>query len=403
MSGVRANVTRISFFVLFLYCWGITKSQTVLNDPGQNQHQQHFISKQRQLANEKLSEAIEKARSIEKYAAESPSNVWINNILNTLENHLGKIKGSQADVSQIKKEDINEFIERFAEAKDLDKGVPLNIHSPKPAPSLRVLLKNVIVTCLTVTGLLFIIVLLLYIFASLCMKSRPREPPVNNTYNIYITEDMKKKSASIKDIFSEKREDTARMRPDTPNLRYLQSPGHLRDNDSKGKLFIQNSNFNNRAFFAGDFGKGQIMPLNGLIIPSYRNLRRPREFISSSELSDSDAIQNVFLPETNCYQTCDVPDPHLQTEYMKKNDPNNAGGSQQDPNKLSLPSELNDLARKSQYNASLDSLYYAEETQSDIYPSSYTTENSELVENSQEKQLTSRGNVSSPSWPSHSD
>ncbi|XP_036609761.1 uncharacterized protein LOC118845825 [Trichosurus vulpecula] len=420
MTGVRANVTPVSFFVLLLHSWGDTKPQVLINDPGQNQ--QHLIPKQKLLSNEQIAEAIKKSRSIEKYASDSPNNLWINQILNTLENHLGKTEGSQENASQDK--ETGELIGDFPESVDLDKAhekhmtssetskanasviesilqtlkkisgnamdkktpsTTADSHRNSPTTSLLTVLKNIVITCLTVTGLLFVLVLLLYIFASLCMKSRRREPPVNNTYNIYITEEMKKNSACFKEIFSEKtREDNARLRSDTPNLQYVQSQGTgIYEPESKGKLFTQNSNYNNRSIFPGDVMEGQIMPLTGLLVPCYGNKSRTcKDFGSSSELSDSDASQTLSLPKPNSYQWYDIPGPRLNKEYTEKKDPNKVSESHKEPDTLRHSQhKLYSPDGRHQYNASHDSLNYAEETQSDTYPSSATPENSELVGN----------------------
>ncbi|XP_074048757.1 uncharacterized protein LOC141491938 isoform X3 [Macrotis lagotis] len=371
MTAVSANLTPVSFVVLFLHCWGDTKPQMITIDPGQNQ--QHLISKQRLLANEKIVEAIQKSRVQKKDTFDSPNNRWINQILNTLENHMGKTKDPQTNDSQSKK-DLSELVKDFPKSIDLDKtyGVRQNV---TPSTSLLTVLRNIIITCLIVTGLLFALVLLMYIFASLCMKSRLREPPVNNTYNIYITEEMKKNSATIKEILSERREDTDRS--ESPNLQSIQSHG-IREPENKGRLLVQNSNYNNRTIFSGDFIKGQLIPLNGLIVPSYRNQsRRSKDFISSSELSDSDYMQTIFLSKPNSKPLHGNSGLGLNKEYMEKKDPNNVCGSQQKPDNLSQSQhKLNNPDRKCQHIASPDSLNYAEETQSDIYPSSHTTENS---------------------------
>ncbi|XP_012401655.2 uncharacterized protein LOC100922301 isoform X2 [Sarcophilus harrisii] len=423
MTGVRANVTPVSFFVLLLHCWGGTEPQMLINDSGQNEKQ--FILKQSLPANEKIAEAIGKARNVEKYASDSPNNLWINQILNNLENHLGKNEGPQEDDLQDKQKDITELIKNFPESIDLDqthekqmsfsensrvnisiiesilqtlkKNSDFHRNIPTSA-SLLTVLKNIIITCLTVTGLLFALVLLLYIFASLCMKSRPREPPVNNTYNIYITEEMKKNSASLKEIFSEKpKEDPPRMRADSQNLQYTQSPEYI-ITEPESKL-IQNSNFNNRTTFSGDFMKGRIMPLNGFIVPNYGNKsRRSKDFISSSELSDSDAIQTVFLAKPNNYQLHDIPGSQMNMEYIKKKSSINVRMSQQEPDNLGRSQhDLNNPGEKYQYIASSDN---AEETQSDIYPSSNTTENSERANN---RQINRSAILQNASSPSHSD
>ncbi|XP_051847079.1 uncharacterized protein LOC127557830 [Antechinus flavipes] len=435
MTGVRANVTRVSFFVLLLHCWGGTEPQMLINDSvsdiskshtrsmatlGQNEKQ--FIFKQSLPANEKIAEAIGKARNIEKYPSDSPNNLWINQILNNLENHLGKNEGPQEDDLQDKQKDITELIKNFPESIDLDQThekqmsfsensrVNISIiesilqtlkknsdfHRNMPtSASLLTVLKNIVITCLTVTGLLFALVLLLYIVASLCMKSRPREPPINNTYNIYITEEMKKNSASLKEIFSEKpKEEPPRMRSDSQNLHYKQSPENI-ITEPESKL-IQNSNFNNRTTFSGDFMKGRIMPLNGFIVPSYENKsRRSKDFVSSSELSDSDAIQTIFLAKPNNYQLHDIPGSQVNMEYIKKKSSINVRVSQQEPDNLGHSQhDLNNPDEKYQYIASSDN---AEETQSDIYPSSNTTENSERANNPQINRSTILQNASSPS------
>ncbi|KAM9033093.1 uncharacterized protein ACOB8E_016935 isoform 2-T2 [Sarcophilus harrisii] len=369
-----------------------TRSMATL---GQNEKQ--FILKQSLPANEKIAEAIGKARNVEKYASDSPNNLWINQILNNLENHLGKNEGPQEDDLQDKQKDITELIKNFPESIDLDQTHDFHRNIPTSA-SLLTVLKNIIITCLTVTGLLFALVLLLYIFASLCMKSRPREPPVNNTYNIYITEEMKKNSASLKEIFSEKpKEDPPRMRADSQNLQYTQSPEYI-ITEPESKL-IQNSNFNNRTTFSGDFMKGRIMPLNGFIVPNYGNKsRRSKDFISSSELSDSDAIQTVFLAKPNNYQLHDIPGSQMNMEYIKKKSSINVRMSQQEPDNLGRSQhDLNNPGEKYQYIASSDN---AEETQSDIYPSSNTTENSERANN---RQINRSAILQNASSPSHSD
>ncbi|XP_072478050.1 uncharacterized protein [Notamacropus eugenii] len=468
MTGVKVNVTPFSFFVLLLRSWVDTKPYMLINNPDQNQ--QPLLSKQRLLANEKLTEAVEKSRRTEKYATDSPNNLWINQILNTLENHLGKTEGSQKHVSQDKEKDIGELIKAFPESVDLHKGnekrmalsenskvnrsviesilqtlkkysadprdekipsvhaahflqsaFPVAPHSQchpsETAPnlsdshqhpttsSLLKVLKNIVITCLTVTGLLFVLVLLMYIFTSLCMKSRSREAPVNNTYNIYITEEMKNNSACIKELFSKRiREDCSRSRSDSPNLHYVQSRGDcLRDPENKGKLYFQNSNYNNRTIFPGNFMKGRIIPLKGLIVPRYGNKSRPYKDVSSSELSDSDTIQTLPRPKANGHQSHDIPGPHLNKEYMEKKDPNKVSGSHKEPDTLSHSShKLISPEWKRPGTASPDSLIYTEETQSDTYPSSNTSENSELV-GSQGNRSTLLRNTNSPSCPSHSD
>ncbi|XP_074048756.1 uncharacterized protein LOC141491938 isoform X2 [Macrotis lagotis] len=373
MTAVSANLTPVSFVVLFLHCWGDTKPQMITIDPGQNQ--QHLISKQRLLANEKIVEAIQKSRVQKKdpQTNDSQSKKDLSELVKDFPKSidLDKTYENQMPLSENSKGNLSS-IESILQTLKNNSGVRQNV---TPSTSLLTVLRNIIITCLIVTGLLFALVLLMYIFASLCMKSRLREPPVNNTYNIYITEEMKKNSATIKEILSERREDTDRS--ESPNLQSIQSHG-IREPENKGRLLVQNSNYNNRTIFSGDFIKGQLIPLNGLIVPSYRNQsRRSKDFISSSELSDSDYMQTIFLSKPNSKPLHGNSGLGLNKEYMEKKDPNNVCGSQQKPDNLSQSQhKLNNPDRKCQHIASPDSLNYAEETQSDIYPSSHTTENS---------------------------
>lgn len=209
---------------------------------------------------------------------------------------------------------------------------------------------------------------------------------------------MKKNPDAIKEIFSVRtKEDNDSLSSDTPNLQNEQSPRNsIKESDSKGKLFIQNSNYNNRTILPGDFMKGHIMPLKGFIVPSYGS----KDFVLSSELSDSDAFQILSLPD----RLSDIPHLLLKREYMEKKGPNKVSGSHKEPESLSHSQhKLNSPDRKHQNNASPDSLKYAQETQSDTYPSSNSTENPELVDNPQRNKSAIVGSSISSSWSSHSD